>query len=75
MPFSIHHIDELLQDLDLELPWHVRTAQWLRTVKASDFMGVWPRFVAQAKAARSKTCVRPPVEPVVVDHRSQSGAA
>ncbi|WP_225010437.1 flavin-containing monooxygenase [Novosphingobium percolationis] len=52
VPFSIHHIDELLEDLDLELPWSTRTVQWLRTVKASDFAQVWPRFLAKAHAAK-----------------------
>ncbi|MDB5699751.1 MAG: NAD(P)/FAD-dependent oxidoreductase [Alphaproteobacteria bacterium] len=44
IPFSIHHIDELLQDLDLELPLATRVVQWLRTVRASDFANVWQRF-------------------------------
>ncbi len=44
VPFSIHHIDELLRDLDLTLPRTTRIAQWLRTVRASDFAPVWKRF-------------------------------
>lgn len=52
VPFSIHHIDELLQDLDLELPRKLRAAQWLRTVRASDFAQVWPRFLAKVQAGR-----------------------
>ena len=51
IPFSIHHIDELLDDLDLELPLTTRILQWLRTVRASDFAGVWRRFSRQAVAA------------------------
>lgn len=44
VPFSIHHIDELLQDLDAELPVSTRLVQWLRTVHASDFIRVWGRL-------------------------------
>ena len=45
VPFSIHHIDELLQDLDLALPRRTRFLQWLRTVRADDFASVWPDAV------------------------------
>lgn len=44
VPFSIHHIDELLRDLDLTLPRTTRIAQWLRTVRPSNFAPVWKRF-------------------------------
>ncbi|WP_417595058.1 flavin-containing monooxygenase [Parasphingorhabdus sp.] len=53
VPFSIHHIDELLQDLELELPRATRILQWIRTVRASDFSIVGQRFVARQSAARS----------------------
>lgn len=45
VPFSIHHIDELLQDLGLPLPVTTRFAQWIRTVRASDFAVVWKGFL------------------------------
>lgn len=44
VPFSIHHIDEMLRDLDLELPRTTRIAQWIRTVRAADFAVVWDEF-------------------------------
>lgn len=50
VPFSIHYIDELLRDLDLELPVTTRIAQWIRTVRASDFASVWQRFRARTPA-------------------------
>lgn len=53
VPFSIHHIDELLEDLDLALPRRTRLLQWLRTVRAEDFAVVWqkalPRLLAPAR--------------------------
>lgn len=51
VPFSIHHIDELLQDLDLELSRSTRIVQWLRTVRAVDFAIVWRRFLKRMPAA------------------------
>lgn len=51
VPFSIHHIDELLQDLDLELARGTRILQWLRTVRAEDFKTVWQRFLARRQMA------------------------
>lgn len=47
VPFSIHHIDELLVDLDLRLPLAKRIVQWFRTVRASDFAVVGRRFRAR----------------------------
>ena len=47
VPFSIHHVDELLKDLNLELPRSIRILQWLRTVRASDFANVRRRFMAR----------------------------
>lgn len=45
VPFSIHYIDELLQDLNLELPLSTRFVQWIRSVRASDFASVWKGFL------------------------------
>lgn len=49
VPFSIHHLDELLKDLDLEIALGVRIRQWIRTVRASDFASVWVRFLARSQ--------------------------
>lgn len=51
VPFSIHHIDELLEDLDLALPVGTRIRQWLRTVRASDFAGIGPKLVRRLETA------------------------
>lgn len=52
VPFSIHHIDELLEDMDLPLPRWTRIRQWLRTVRAEDFAVVWPKAVRKIAAVR-----------------------
>lgn len=47
VPFSIHHIDELLRDMQLELPVGLRLRQWIRTVRSADFQPVFQRFLAK----------------------------
>lgn len=51
VPFSIHHVDEMLQDMDLELPVALRVRQWTRTVRSNDFKTVWERFDKRRQAA------------------------
>ena len=53
VPFSIHHIDELLEDLDLALPVGTRIRQWLRTVRASDFAQVWSRLARRMQNSQA----------------------
>lgn len=40
IPFSVHHIDELLVDLGLPLAVHTRVKQWFRPIDPGDFAGV-----------------------------------
>lgn len=40
IPFSVHHLDELLADLSLPLPLRVRVKQWLRPVDPADYQRV-----------------------------------
>ena len=40
IPFSIHHIDEMLQDIALPLPALTRLKQWLQPIDPGDFVGV-----------------------------------
>lgn len=37
VPFSLHHIDELLSDIQLSLPLMLRFKQWFRAVDAAQF--------------------------------------
>lgn len=41
IPFSLHHIDELLADLQLPLNVFTRIKQWLLPVDPADFQGVY----------------------------------
>jgi cation diffusion facilitator CzcD-associated flavoprotein CzcO len=47
VPFSLHHIDELLRDMDLTLPAHVRLAQWLKSVNAGQFAALPAKLLAR----------------------------
>ncbi len=44
IPFSIHHIDELLADMKLTLPLSVRLKQWLLPIDPRDFAVVTQRW-------------------------------
>lgn len=47
VPFSLHHIDELLADIDLRLPAPLRFFQWLRAVDARQFAPLSARLIAR----------------------------
>lgn len=53
VPFSLHHIDELLADVDLTLPWGVRVRQWFKAVNASEFGRLPGRIVARARGSNA----------------------
>ncbi|MEH3047630.1 flavin-containing monooxygenase [Sphingomonas adhaesiva] len=45
IPFSIHHIDELLDEIDLQLPLATRLKHWLVAIDAADYAGLLPRLM------------------------------
>lgn len=47
IPFSLHHIDELLQDMKLPLGVFTRFKQWLMPVNPADFSVVTRRLLAR----------------------------
>ena len=44
IPFSVHQMDELLKDINLELSALVRFKQWLAPVVGSDFKNLTKRL-------------------------------
>lgn len=44
IPFSIHHIDELLADMKLPLPLAMRLKHWAVAINAADYAGVGKRL-------------------------------
>lgn len=51
VPFSLHHIDEMLADIDLSLPLMLRLKQWFRAVDASEFAGVTRKMTERRGSA------------------------
>lgn len=47
VPFSLHHIDEMLRDTDLTLPASVRLLQWVRAVDARQFGTLPGKLIAR----------------------------
>lgn len=47
IPFSVHHLDELLADLQLTLPALRRFAQWFRPIDPAHFAGLTPALLAR----------------------------
>lgn len=45
IPFSIHHIDELLEEMDLQLPLAMRLKHWFVAIDAADYGGLLPRLM------------------------------
>lgn len=45
IPFSVHHIDELLREIDLELPVMTRIKHWFVAIDAADYAGLLPRLL------------------------------
>lgn len=67
IPFSVHHIDELLEDLGLQLSAFKRLTQWLRPIDPRDYAWLTPALLqrhrtgtglpAASQAARSRAGV------------------
>lgn len=45
IPFSVHHMDEMLEEIDLRLPLGTRLKHWLVAINASDYAGLLPRLM------------------------------
>lgn len=64
IPFSIHHIDELLEEIDLQLPLTTRLKHWLVAIDAADYGGLLPRLMKRhGIAPRRRRGVAAPIHP------------
>ncbi len=45
IPFSVHHMDEMLEEIDLRLPLATRLKHWFVAIDASDYAGLMPRLM------------------------------
>lgn len=60
IPFSLHNVDEVLDDLDLNISSRVRASHWLNPVNPAAYRGVMPALVARL-AARSQPLPEAPL--------------
>jgi cation diffusion facilitator CzcD-associated flavoprotein CzcO len=51
VPFSLHNVDEVLDDVGLNLPVHVRAAHWLVPVTTSAYRDVIPALLRKLRTA------------------------
>jgi hypothetical protein len=72
IPFSLHNVDEVLDDLDLNIPARVRFSHWLNPVNPAAYRRVMPALVARLKSRPAGS----PVEQTMreVPPRSESSA-
>lgn len=45
IPFSVHHMDEMLAEIDLRLPLATRLKHWFVAINAADYRGLLPRLL------------------------------
>ncbi len=45
IPFSVHHMDELLAEIDLKLPLMTRLKHWLMAINAADYAPLHRRLL------------------------------
>lgn len=57
IPFSVHHMDELLEEIDLKLPLATRLKHWLLAINAADYAPLHRRL-ERRRAVRAKTAYR-----------------
>ncbi|WP_205347088.1 flavin-containing monooxygenase [Pseudonocardia broussonetiae] len=62
IPFSMHNVDEVLGDLDLQIPARVRASHWLNPVDPTAYRGVTPALLARlaARPAPPRAAVEQP---------------
>ncbi|MGC6330265.1 flavin-containing monooxygenase [Rhizorhabdus sp. FW153] len=55
IPFSVHHMDELLAEIDLRLPLLTRIRQWFVSIDAAEYAGLLPRLLKRHGRSLSTT--------------------
>jgi hypothetical protein len=59
IPCSLHNIDEVLEDLDLNISKRVRASHWLNPVDPTAYRGVTPALVDRLKSRIAQRPVKP----------------
>jgi cation diffusion facilitator CzcD-associated flavoprotein CzcO len=61
IPYSLHNVDEVLGDLDLNISARVRALHWLNPVNPAAYKRVTPTLVKRLSSAAAQQPVREPV--------------
>ena len=61
IPYSLHNVDEVLGDLDLNISARVRASHWLNPVNPAAYRRVTPTLVKRLTSAATQQPVRQPV--------------
>ncbi|AGZ43005.1 flavin-containing monooxygenase [Actinoplanes friuliensis] len=64
IPFSMHNVDEVLDDLDLNISKRVRASHWLNVIDPAAYRGVTPALVRRLGPGRMPDADRAAREPV-----------
>jgi cation diffusion facilitator CzcD-associated flavoprotein CzcO len=59
IPFSMHNVDEVLADLDLNISKRVRAGHWLNPIDPAAYAGVTPKLLARLSKAAGPAPNRP----------------
>jgi hypothetical protein len=69
IPFSMHNVDEVLDDLQLNIPAATRAAHWLGPIKPHAYRNVTPKLVKRLAAHQPA----PPASGATAEHPSPKG--
>jgi hypothetical protein len=60
IPYSLHNVDEVLDDLDLNIPARVRFSHWINPVDPGAYRGVMPALLDRLGTAGADPATPPP---------------
>ena len=61
IPFSMKNVDEVLSDLDVQIPRRVRASHWLNPVSPAAYARLTPKVLGRLAEAPSATVTSLPV--------------
>jgi cation diffusion facilitator CzcD-associated flavoprotein CzcO len=75
IPFSLHNVDEVLNDLELNIPGRVRASHWLNPIDPTAYRDVTPRLIRQLRARAEADKPSPNQHLVETERGEPAGAA
>ena len=75
IPFSMHNVDEMLDDLDLNIDKRVRAAHWLNPIAPAAYRDVTPALLRRIAAGQRTAAPLPADRPADSDHERHGSTA